>query len=73
MSLKRVKITWIEGMPETARAVHWLLAPFYETMLGFRYPTHRITTWTGLTSDKRDPIDIARQMDDFMRVRRLRY
>jgi hypothetical protein len=67
MSLKRVSIMWIDGRPETARVVHWWTVPLYT----IQYPVQRITTWTGLTSDKRDPIDIARQMDEFMRVRRL--
>ena len=74
MSLKRVKIMWIEGAPETARVVrNWWHGLWIGFVCGLIYPCHRITTWNGLTSDKRDPIDIARQMDDFMRVRRLRY
>lgn len=70
MSLKRVDIMWIEGRPETARVVRgW----WQQLWFHIDNPVGHVTHWNGLTSDKRDPIDIARQMDDFMRVRRLRY
>lgn len=70
MSLKRVSIMWIDGKPETARRVR---GRWHSVWLELCWVFHPVNRWNGLTSDNRDPIDIARQMDEFMRVRRIRY
>ena len=71
--MKRAIVMWIDGEPETALFVRGRLHSIWIDLCWMLYPIRRINRWCGLISDDRTAADIARQMDEFMRVHRIRY
>lgn len=64
--MRHVEIMWSEGMPETARPTYNRFhAWFVHISLSWYNPSRRVTCYVG-ESPTSDPVERARQMEEFL-------